>query len=595
MDDLDFLKDAKYKSFVAQVDKSLKSFEYSTEWADLISALGRLIKVIHSNTKCGYIPRSFVIGKRLAQCLHPALPAGVHCKALECYDVIFHTIGPGRVAHDLSVYGAGLFALLEPSAMTVKSPLFDIYETHLLPLRKLLHPLFLALLKGLLPGLEPGAEFYERGNQMLEMFTVSVGSEFFYTCLWKLLIRSPSIRQYGISFILNHLNKRKPLDVQGYIYGLDKNILVESLCCLFGDSVLLVQRDALDFVLLALPMHFHSTATSTSTCNPFQFITGQSLTRKDFTLLCTASLSILLRRDASLNRRLFTWLKGGQSVEGMVMNGISSHTNEPMTWADIVMDKQDEKHLLISNDEYKSNGQHYFKVYSQIILIDAVRRLIHNPTCLPISCQSNEDNLNCFAKSALGSDLSALTIERSISERLFRILVGLTDHTEIARGILDSLLLDIMWYTYENYLKLRWQTTCYWMNLSQVNKSHRDSTLTTISDLVNRPSLKEKQLPNNMINLIKDFVYIRDSAKPSSLRIDGQSSSFPQNSEHDALTANTLFDRENSVLSADSVAKTPSTQHTNNPTITNNVVDEFLRTAHLFFSNINSEFFMEIH
>ncbi|VDO67055.1 unnamed protein product [Schistosoma margrebowiei] len=127
---------AKYKSFIAQVDKSLKSFEYSTEWADLISALGRLIKVIQSNTKCGYVPRSFVIGKRLAQCLHPALPAGVHCKALECYDVIFRTIGPERVAYDLYVYGPGLFALLEPSAMTVKSPLFDIYEEHLLPLGK---------------------------------------------------------------------------------------------------------------------------------------------------------------------------------------------------------------------------------------------------------------------------------------------------------------------------------------------------------------------------------------------------------------------------------------------------------------------------
>lgn len=45
MGDLDLPKDAKYKSFIAQVDKSLKSFEYSTEWADLISALGRLIKV----------------------------------------------------------------------------------------------------------------------------------------------------------------------------------------------------------------------------------------------------------------------------------------------------------------------------------------------------------------------------------------------------------------------------------------------------------------------------------------------------------------------------------------------------------------------
>ena len=37
--------DAKYRNFVQQVDKALKSFEYTTEWADLVNALGKLNKV----------------------------------------------------------------------------------------------------------------------------------------------------------------------------------------------------------------------------------------------------------------------------------------------------------------------------------------------------------------------------------------------------------------------------------------------------------------------------------------------------------------------------------------------------------------------
>ncbi|CAH8549385.1 unnamed protein product [Schistosoma turkestanicum] len=608
MDDLDLIKDAKYKSFVAQIDKSLRSFDYSNEWADLISALGRLIKIIQSNTKCGYIPRHFIIGKRLAQCLHPALPAGVHCKVLECYDVIFRTIGSERVAYDLPIYGPGLFALLEPSAMTVKSPLFDIYEEHLLPLGKLLHPSFLGLLKGLLPGLEPGAEFSERGNRMLEMFSFSVGPAFFYTCLWKLFIRCSSIRQYGISFILNHLNKRKPLDSQNYIYGLDKNILIESLCCLFGDNVLLVQRDALDFVLLALPIHFYSTTTTTTAPNPFQSMTNQFvLTMKDFSMLCTASLSILLRRDASLNRRLFTWLKGSQSIEGMIINGLSNHhvgINESMTWADIIINQEENKHLLTSNE---NTSQCYFKFYSQTILIESVRCVIHKPTCLPISlCQFNENQLNVSSKSTFGSDLSALVTERSISERPFRVLVGLTEQPDIALGLLDNLLLDIMWYTYEVYLKLRWQTTNSIRrqkssSSSSSSSSHRDSIL-TISDLVNRPSLNEKQLPMNMMNLIKDYILIRDSAKPTSnLRIDNPSKTSSLNSDHNGMTitSNHLIDKEDSTVSIDPNIKKMSTVHSTTTTATttaatatttNNVVDEFLRTAHLFFSNINSEF-----
>lgn len=33
--------------YVSAVDKALKSFEYTSEWADLISALGKLNKVIY--------------------------------------------------------------------------------------------------------------------------------------------------------------------------------------------------------------------------------------------------------------------------------------------------------------------------------------------------------------------------------------------------------------------------------------------------------------------------------------------------------------------------------------------------------------------
>ena len=44
-DEQKLMSDAKYKQFVVAVDKSLKQFEYSSEWADLISCLGKLNKV----------------------------------------------------------------------------------------------------------------------------------------------------------------------------------------------------------------------------------------------------------------------------------------------------------------------------------------------------------------------------------------------------------------------------------------------------------------------------------------------------------------------------------------------------------------------
>lgn len=47
-EEVELLSDSKYRNYVAAVDKALKNFEYSSEWADLISALGKLNKVMIS-------------------------------------------------------------------------------------------------------------------------------------------------------------------------------------------------------------------------------------------------------------------------------------------------------------------------------------------------------------------------------------------------------------------------------------------------------------------------------------------------------------------------------------------------------------------
>ena len=44
-EEAEYWTDSKYKQFASSVDKTLKSFEYSSEWADLISCLGKLNKV----------------------------------------------------------------------------------------------------------------------------------------------------------------------------------------------------------------------------------------------------------------------------------------------------------------------------------------------------------------------------------------------------------------------------------------------------------------------------------------------------------------------------------------------------------------------
>lgn len=106
-----------------------------------------LTQLIQQYDRYDVIPKKRLLGKRLAQCLHPALPPGVHCKTLECFDLIFRIMGPDNLAADIGIYGSCLFGLLGPSAMTVKPLLFNLFETYFLPLGDKLQTSFLGLLQ----------------------------------------------------------------------------------------------------------------------------------------------------------------------------------------------------------------------------------------------------------------------------------------------------------------------------------------------------------------------------------------------------------------------------------------------------------------
>lgn len=118
--------------------------------------------MIQTYSRFSVVPRKLLIGKRLAQCLHPALPSGVHLKALECYDLILKQIGTNRLAQDLFIYSAGLFPVLSQASITVRPVLLDLYEVHFLPLKKRLFPGLSGFLVALLPGIEEGSDYTDR-------------------------------------------------------------------------------------------------------------------------------------------------------------------------------------------------------------------------------------------------------------------------------------------------------------------------------------------------------------------------------------------------------------------------------------------------
>ncbi|XP_039275981.1 protein dopey-1 homolog [Nilaparvata lugens] len=380
LEEYELMKDSKYRLYVQAVDKALKSFEYTSEWADLISALGKLNKVLVSYTKFPVIPRRIKISKRLAQCMHPALPSGVHLRALETYDIIFKCMGTNRLSHELFIYSAGLFPLLGHAAINVRPSLLTVYETHFVPLGKRLGPGLSGFLSGVLPGLEEGSDHFERTNALLEKVCEGVGASHFYGCLWDCLASNAAVRLPAILFALAHYDKRLSTEDQLHVMGTNVDVMVNGLCACVQDTSVLVQRSALDFLLVGFPMH------------------NSQLLRCDMVRLVTAALSTILRRDMSLNRRLYAWLLGSE------INIALLSPEHPLVKRSKTADS------ITSN----ISTSQYFELYSREMLVLAIKTLLDQAT------------------GQTPHDL-----------RPYRLLVSLLDKPDIGPVILDDFLFEV--------------------------------------------------------------------------------------------------------------------------------------------------------
>ncbi len=272
------------------------------------------------------------------------MPSGVHLKALEVYNVIFENIKTENLSKDLFLYSSGLFPLLANAALSVKPVLLDIYETHFLPLKQGLRPCLIGLILGILPGLEEGSDMYTRTFNLLKnicsaqaelphyvreislpislnSFDSSVLSsssqiaedKYFYTCLWSAIVSQSSVRFQAITFIIENYEKKQrqkksqalnrqitqtsasqvsASDDQLYLIGNSIDLMVNGICCCLQDSNSLVQRSILDLINFCLPLN------------------TTQITRSDKLQLIVVAIHVVLRRDMSLNRRIYTWLMG---------------------------------------------------------------------------------------------------------------------------------------------------------------------------------------------------------------------------------------------------------------------------------------------
>lgn len=308
--------DKNVRKYASNVERALALFEPAQqEWADYISFLGRLLKTLQSQPPDSKIvPHGAMLATRLAQCLNPTLPSGVHQKAMEVYAHVFATLGRDGLADNLQIYLAGLSSVLSFASLSVRPAFASVIEAYILPLdEEALRPALKAIILGLLPGLEDEtSEDFDRILALLDGFRKPAIESYFWQCLFLAVITNASRRQGALAYLTRKLPKLSQKaghdrsDRRGSIADLsleaqalitpEPGLLVRCFAAGLSDSQMLIQRGFLDLLVSHLPL-----ASSV-----LQHVVQAS----DLQKLAMAAASVVNRRDMSLNRRLWSWFLG---------------------------------------------------------------------------------------------------------------------------------------------------------------------------------------------------------------------------------------------------------------------------------------------
>ncbi|KAG9257088.1 Dopey, N-terminal-domain-containing protein [Emericellopsis atlantica] len=325
------LKDKAFRKYAAGVDKALALFETALEeWADYISFLNRLLRALQARpSNISAIPARSLVAQRLSQCLDPSLPSGVHQKALEIYNYVFSTIGTEGLSRDLQLYLPGLASVLSFASLSVRAPYLDILETYFLKVDpRSLRSAIKSVILALLPGLEDeAAEDFDRTMKLVVSFKKAIrppsselltedhasGDDYFWQCFFLACITSSGRRPGALAYLVRYLPAQggattnaanskngfadQPSDnVASIVTSPEPGLLIRCFASGLSDEQLLIQRGFLDLLVTHLPL-------SSS-------VLRGKVKSDDLELLMKAAIGVVIRRDMSLNRRLWAWFLG---------------------------------------------------------------------------------------------------------------------------------------------------------------------------------------------------------------------------------------------------------------------------------------------
>jgi len=127
------------------------------------------------------------------------------------------------------------------------------------------------------------------------------------------MLTTPPARGTSLNFLARRLPRLKADEDISEVVGKDTGLMIRAFAAALEDENLLVRRAALDILLQSMPVNSH---------------TIQKAHGDDRTILMRSATGVVLRRDLSLNRRLYSWLLGSDEKSEAQMQYLKENALE---------------------------------------------------------------------------------------------------------------------------------------------------------------------------------------------------------------------------------------------------------------------------
>ncbi|KAI5192084.1 hypothetical protein NECID01_1793 [Nematocida sp. AWRm77] len=189
------------KKFAAALEKQLELFRTATEWSDFVAYLTGLESILKMH-KFSDIPKPCLLYRRLSQCLNPALPAGVHTKALSVYKIVISRIKKESLEKNVQILCLGLFSFYSHANLAVVPNYFEVIKLVIMHLREASKNVCRQIVSSVVMGLEEeNSDAYGLSIELFRLLEETVGRSLVVQTVWEVMVQGTEFVPGGIVYL----------------------------------------------------------------------------------------------------------------------------------------------------------------------------------------------------------------------------------------------------------------------------------------------------------------------------------------------------------------------------------------------------------